>query len=287
MQDCDSGRSRPTRRRRIPARDVKAKMLATAGDMAMEVGIGISLEDLSLEEVIRRARVPRSSVYRIWPYKGDFIDDLLCYLAGPDGWFHSSGAFDPLTYEVARKIMADHSDLLGTPQGRRGVLCEVVRQAVTRNFRAFQENRRWHAHVALSATVDSIVTDDVRANVAAALEDAEVQAGRVVADLIREIMARLGLRLRDPAHTIEHLVTAGRVLVRGLATHYNVAVTASDTHHRSGFRQIIGDPLPGPGINEQPAEWTLAAIAYLGLVDAFLEPDPDFRASGDGGPWGT
>jgi hypothetical protein len=28
----------------------------------------------------------------------------------------------------------------------------------------------------------------------------------------------------------------------------------------------------------QPTEWTLAAVAYLGVVDSFVELDPDFRA---------
>jgi hypothetical protein len=39
---------------------------------------------------------------------------------------------------------------------------------------------------------------------------------------------------------------------------------------------LLNDPIPGPGLHGQPAMWTLAAFAYLGVVDAFMELDPDF-----------
>jgi hypothetical protein len=49
------------RRRRIPAAQVRAQMLAVAREMITGSGVTISMEELSLEEVIRRAEVPRSS----------------------------------------------------------------------------------------------------------------------------------------------------------------------------------------------------------------------------------
>jgi len=39
---------------------------------------------------------------------------------------------------------------------------------------------------------------------------------------------------------------------------------------------LLNAPLPGPGLDGKPAEWTLAALAFLGVVDAFIELDPDF-----------
>jgi len=39
---------------------------------------------------------------------------------------------------------------------------------------------------------------------------------------------------------------------------------------------LLNAPIPGPGLNGEPAPWTLAAFAYLGVVDAFTELDPDF-----------
>ena len=39
---------------------------------------------------------------------------------------------------------------------------------------------------------------------------------------------------------------------------------------------LLNAPLPGPGLNGQPAEWTLVSYAYLGMVEGFVELDPDF-----------
>ena len=39
---------------------------------------------------------------------------------------------------------------------------------------------------------------------------------------------------------------------------------------------LLNGPVPGPGLDGKPAEWTLAAFAYLGVLDKFLELDPDF-----------
>ena len=39
---------------------------------------------------------------------------------------------------------------------------------------------------------------------------------------------------------------------------------------------LLNAPLPGPGLNGETADWTLVSYAYLGLVDGFVELDPDF-----------
>ena len=67
---------------RVAAEEVRQPMLDAGRQLAHEVGAALTIEHLRLEEVIQRARVPRSSVYRLWPYREDYIDDLLFYLAG-------------------------------------------------------------------------------------------------------------------------------------------------------------------------------------------------------------
>jgi len=37
---------------------------------------------------------------------------------------------------------------------------------------------------------------------------------------------------------------------------------------------LLHDALPGPA-TAGGADWTAAAVGFLGVVDAFLEPDPD------------
>jgi hypothetical protein len=48
--------------------------------------------------------------------------------------------------------------------------------------------------------------------------------------------------------------------------------SASDT---AVVDALLNVPIPGPGLHGQPADWPLAALAYLGVLDAFTELDPD------------
>ena len=233
-----------------------------------------------MEEIIRQARVPRSSVYRLWPYKSDYAADLLVYLAGPSGYLGGHEVFDPDTYDVARKTMAEHSHLLDSRKNRRAVFCEIVRLAVTRNFEHMLEDQNWRVHLAMLATLSSIRDSEARATVAAALEAGEAQARKHMAALIEEVMTKVGLRLRNPSATIEHLVVAGASILQNLALRHALTADSARTtpdpgNPRKATGDLIRETLPGPaGIDGQPTTWTLPALTYLGLVDSFVEPDP-------------
>src|SRR5499433_4242865 len=89
------GTAMTARPERVAAEEVRQRMLDAGRELALEAGAALTIEHLRLEEVIQRARVPRSSVYRMWPYKENYIDDLLCYLAGEGNWFSERGILDP------------------------------------------------------------------------------------------------------------------------------------------------------------------------------------------------
>jgi len=80
---------------RVPAEEVRRRMLDAGRELAVEAGAALTIEHLRLEEVIQRARVPRSSVYRLWAYRDEYIDDLLCHLAGAGSLFGDRTVFDP------------------------------------------------------------------------------------------------------------------------------------------------------------------------------------------------
>ena len=67
-------------------------------------------------------------------------------------------------------------------------------------------------------------------------------------------------------------MTARQTLLDGLARDI-------DRHARTWPDQVADSPILRPGLDGQPAKWTLAAVGYLGVVDSFLEPDPDFDAA--------
>jgi hypothetical protein len=257
-------------------------MLEAGRELAVEAGAALTIEHLRVEEIIQRARVPRSSAYRMWPYREDYIDDLLVYLAGAGNWFNERPIFDPETFTVLKQVVEDNRELISQSGGRRALLCEVVRLTVAQNYRALTESGTWRLHMALSATLGSTRTGEARQKIAAALEESQRVSRESLVAFFGFLAAELGLRMRDPAATIEHMQLAGGLLVQSTALR-NVQVRAAadgDTGEAAVVDTLLNAPLPGPGLNGEPAEWTLAAFAYMGVVDAFIELDPDFTPPG-------
>src|ERR1700728_1452753 len=91
------GQAMTARPERVPAEEVRQRMLDAGRELALEAGAALTIEHLRLEEVIQRARVPRSSVYRMWAYREEYIDDLLCHLAGTGSWFSERPLVHPET----------------------------------------------------------------------------------------------------------------------------------------------------------------------------------------------
>jgi hypothetical protein len=268
---------------RVPAEEVRRRMLEAGRDLAIESGAALTIEHLRVEEVIQRARVPRSSAYRIWAYREEYIDDLLCYLAGVGNWFNERPVFDPETFTVLKQVVEDNRELISQPGGRRAVLCEVVRLTVAQNYNALTDSSLWRLHMALSATLGSTRSGEARQKIAAALEEAQRVSRDSLVAVFGFLAGELGLRMRDPAATIEHMQLAGGLLVQSVAlrnVQVRAAAGADDCGEAAKVDALLNAPLPGPGLNGQPAEWTLAAFAYMGVVDAFVELDPDFTPPG-------
>jgi AcrR family transcriptional regulator len=272
-----SGGAMAVRPERVPAEVVRQRMLDAGRDLAMEAGAALTIEHLRLEEVIQRARVPRSSVYRLWPYKESYIEDLLLYLAGAGNWFNDRPVFDVETITVLMAVLDDNKELLGSLAGRRALLCEVVRIALAQNYEALSESVAWRLHMALAATLGSTGSGEARKKIAAALEEAQRMSRDSLVAVFGFAAEVIGLRLRDPDVTSERVQLAGGLLVQAMALR-NVQVQAAVTESAEAAHvdALLNTPLPGPGLHGQPAEWSLAAFAYLGVLDAFTELDPDF-----------
>lgn len=269
---------------RVPAEEVRQRMLDAGREMAVEAGAALTIEHLRIEEVIQRARVPRSSAYRLWPYKDEYIDDLLAYLAGPGSWFHGRGAFDPETVSVISEVITANRHLLATLEGRRAVLCEATRVGVACNYQAFSESLTWRLHMALVATLGSTRSGEARQRIAAALEDGQAKSRESQVQMYDYLKAELGLRERDPARTTEQMVLAGGILIQSFALRNIQTEAAAGDPDAAAVARLLNQPVPGPGLDGTPAPWTLAAFCYLGLLDAFLELDPAWSPPEAPGP---
>jgi AcrR family transcriptional regulator len=271
---------------RVPADEVRRRMLDAGRAIALEAGVGLTVDHLRLEEVIARAEVPRSSVYRLWAYKDHYLDDLLIYLAGPGSFFTNGEVFDPETSAILKAVIVGHWHLAATLPGRRAIVCETVRQAAARNYRALSESPYWRMHNALIATVGSTPAGDARDKIAVALEHAQFQSRVSVLGLFGYLSAALGLRCRDPGRSIAHLVLAGGTLIQSLAIRHVLAQAAlPHAGEAADTDRLLNSPVPGPGIDGEPADWTLAAFGYLAIMDAFTELDPDFVPPGSPPLW--
>src|SRR5580704_10422822 len=109
-QSCGEGWSEgmTARPERVAAEEVRQRMLDAGRELALEAGAALTIEHLRLEEVIQRARVPRSSVYRLWAYREEYTEDLLCYLAGPGSSFADRTLFDPETVTVIGRVLQEN-----------------------------------------------------------------------------------------------------------------------------------------------------------------------------------
>jgi len=292
---------------RVPAEEVRQRMLDAGRELAEEVGAALTIEHLRLEEVIQRARVPRSSVYRMWAYREDYIDDLLVYLAGSGSWFRERPVLDPRTFDAVGQILGDNAALLATPAGRRALLCEIVRVVATHNYATLTDSVQWRLRMALIATLGSTRGTTARQRIAAALGDSQRAARESMVAILGQLSAVLGLRLRDPAYTLDHVQLAGGLFIQSLAMR-NVQVQAAlATPHgelaapgpaapgpagpgpgpagaeltgaadATVVDGLLNVSIPGPGLHGEPTEWSLAALGYLGVLDAFFELDPDFK----------
>ncbi|HUN34131.1 MAG TPA: hypothetical protein VMU95_19185 [Trebonia sp.] len=299
-----------TRSGRVPAQEIRQRMLDAGRDLALEAGAALTIEHLRLEEVIQRAKVPRSSAYRVWPFKEDYTDDLLCYLAGAGSWFSDRSVLSPDTSSAVRQLITDNQPLLATEDGRRALLREVVRVTADRNYRALSDSLQWRLHMALVATLGSTRTGAARRKIAASLEAAQSRSREVMVGLFGIVATELGLRPRDPALTIEHLQLAGGLFIQSMALRNvqvqtalagdsvddglvddnsaddglvddGLAPEADAVRHVDG---LLNTSIPGPGLRGGTAPWSLAALGYLGMVEAFVELDPDFVPPGAARP---
>lgn len=275
MDDLSAAAQRG-RRSKAAQEVIRERMFEKAREVIDSMGgIGANLENLGMEALIRLAGVPRSSVYRIWPYREDFIADLMVKMAAP-GWY-GTAAFDAATAQQAMQILADHHDLLSSEAGRRQLLHEAVRQAAKTNFDYISSSTDWRTYMALLVTAPATVDPQLRGRLARAIQESEeVFLGRMA--LFYEIMgALLGCELR-PGLTYKQLAAAGAAVVEGLTFRRMLSQIEPQATSKAAemVRDIVERPIEADGMALVP-EWTLAAYGFMGVLSMFVDVLPQDR----------
>ncbi len=249
------------RRQRISDTETQRRMLDAAIALVGEQGLTVSLDHVSLEAVIARADVSRSSAYRRWPYKDLFLADLLVAVAqDTDLAAEPSGLIDELAALIQQTDLAD-------PQSRRDLLVEALRLSSAAEFERLSSSPRWRTYLALSATVTGLPAGSVRDAAAAAILDAEKRFADRRARVYRNLAAMIGYRPRgrlDPETSYELMASAAGAMMTG----YIVRAMANE-HLTTATR-----PLAGFG-SSRTTDWTVPAYGLTAVFDAFLEPDEE------------
>ena len=246
------------RRRRLSDRETEQRMLQAATAMVNRTGLTVSLDHISLEEVIREADVSRSAVYRRWPYKDLFFSDLVKELA-------RTATLTIVDEESAliKRIVTERLDWLDTPERRHGLVIELIRQLALFDFETLHGSAQWRTYLALHATFMSLADGQLRDQVGEALAQSERDHRARVAKAWESLTELFGYRLRpELGASFETLAALLDAAMRGLVI------------------QALSEPeLPAQRAKARPFgavaedEWSLAALGAASIASALLEPD--------------
>ena len=247
----------PAPRSRRPAGQTRDLMLEAAVERVKVDGLHLDYANIELEDLIRAAGVPRSTVFRIWPDRAAFVADLVRALFEADGGFDMG--FDVHTLEVLQHAIARGAD--APPHERAAILRDLLRAAVTHNMVAVQGTVAWRAYRTLSAALSSGDAVPGGDGMRALLSEIVDRYASNMAEVYRAINGAFGLRMRDGVDERD-LSLAIMAMIEGMSDHRRINPSMVDAP-----RTIVLGP-------EGARDWHLAGIAVWGIYEAFTQTDP-------------
>ena len=251
------------RRTRLNDAETERRMLDAALSLMGERGMSVSLEHLSLEEVIRAAGVSRTSAYRRWPYKDLFLSDLLLELArGND-----LGEVSLPMADAVSALLAGRSAELHTQAGRRDFGVELLRTASQSDLERISASAHFRTYIALRATFLGLPDGELRGEIGAALTETEHRFTMSRAQIFAETAGLLGYRLAPPLTGPGGFELVARAV--GATMTGMVVASLADPDLVTATRTLRAFGAT------RSAEWSTPAFVLTGIVVAHLEPDPE------------
>ena len=234
-------------------------MLEVAVERVQAEGLLLGYENIELEDLIRVAGVPRSTVFRIWPDRAAFVADLLRALFEADPNFGSG--FDQPTLSLLDDVIAANADAMRTVEGRQIALREAIRATVAHNMFTVDTTAAWRVYRTLSAALASGDAVPGGENIRVQLEEIVDKYVVRMAEVYRELNAFFGLRMREGLSERD-LAVAIVAVIDGIGDHRRISPALIGSS-----RNVAVGP-------EGAREWHLAAIAVYGVYTAFTENVP-------------
>ena len=228
-------------------------------------GLSLGLDQVRFEDVVRAADVSRTSAYRRWPAREQFVEDVLVELArGVD-----LVGVPVVVGERAANLLAGHPDDLRSPAGRHELFVELVRLSFQADLEAMVASAHFRTYLALRHGFAQAAAPGLRERIATALAGSERRSvARGVAVLVGATGA-LGIRLAPPLVAPDGFEQLARSIVATSLGFVAEAVTDR------GLLSIVHTAVAFG--TTRPAPWTVPAFALTSLVLGHLEPDPDAR----------
>ncbi|AXE39899.1 TetR/AcrR family transcriptional regulator [Acidipropionibacterium virtanenii] len=249
------------RRGRLSDAQTERRMLDAGARFVAENGLSLSLEHLSMEDLIRDAGVSRTSSYRRWPTKDQFAASLLLEIARAT---ELSSDIDALVAALTDDIAAID---VTTPEGRRTALVEALRVLMQTDLVTMLGSPRWRTYMVLRAGHIGLPDAELRTRVAEALTATEQRFTATRARAFETLCGIIGYRLDEPdATTWEQLslsvgAMATGMLIRGYSDPTPIVALTP--------RRVLGSQVVSP--------WSAAALGAVGVFMDAVQPDPGIR----------
>lgn len=253
MNDSDETAFRSTR---IPADQVRARMLRAAREVISAHGLTVGFAHLPMEEYIRLAAVPRSSVYRIWSTREEFVADLIGEIFVADRF--ADGA-DPDAQRAMTEVYERSSAHLGTAVGRRQVAWEMIRIGANSSVETLRASVDWSSYNALLACTFSMEEGPAREAVRATARRLETMLSQRLRDYYQDVLDQFSASLRPGFTTLQ-------------LAHLTAIVTDGLVHRGRLLDDELDAVVTAPGLDGEPVEWSLTAWTIRSIVDGMLEP---------------
>ncbi|MGK0716138.1 hypothetical protein [Leucobacter sp. W1153] len=240
--------------------DVRAKVLRRATQYVESVGLSLGISGALIDQLVADAGVTPRQFSQVWPTPDAFLTDLFCELANQA----QIDRADSETLLTTWQYLSMRTDDLRTLEGRRRVLIDVIRTAAEYNFDVVTASNKWRTYAALSTTIMSWPDGEKRTRVLDALRASEIAFVETMESFYRNVLPTIGYRLKAEFHDdFQPFVVAAASVIEGLGIVRSTVPALVEAHFN----------LP---VENGTEPWSVAALAFVGVVDAFIEPDPTF-----------